>query len=408
MKKIFLLALLPCFQLGFAAGFESTKVLPKGIRNFSLTNISTSINTKRKNDGSIVPLSEPLSKDLRFSDLIKTESGMKKKKIEALLLIENSLSTETPIGKFTADMEGAIAVTASIFAYGVTDRLTLAIAVPYYRARTRTNIGFIHEPAAQDFVDALSDKETNSVANAREAAINLNKLTAKLKEKLDDNGYQSLGSWENQGIGDMTLAAKYLAIDQEHFKFAISGGLVFPTGRKDDPDNLVDLPFGDGQGDAFIGLVFDQPLTSGFFLNEFFKYTYQSPGEKPMRIKTTQESLEVPVKETQFKLGDKWELMTSVQYEGSSGLQAGLGWQYQHKWRDRILSRDLTDVGELEKDSSLYSRYQMMMLGYSTVSAYQKGEFLAPLMVSLEYQKQYAGKNIPITHFTQLNLKLYF
>ena len=63
---------------------------------------------------------------------------------------------------------------------------------------------------------------------------------------------------------------------------------------------------------------------------------------------------------------------------------------------------------ELEKFTDQRAHYGQVRLGYSTLSAFRRKEFAIPLMVSVEYRKQYFSKNMPVTDFTQLDLNVFF
>lgn len=405
----FVLSLTLAFAgLASAYGFESTTVLPEGIRNLSVTNITTSLNKKRNEHGSFEPLAEKLWKPLRFKNVIAGESGLKKLQLESLLLIEPDFNGETTLGDFTADVHGNLSVTAPIFAYGITDRLTLAVAIPYYVVNSDISIGFKPNRNADAFIASLADQKTSNTAAAREVAGKFNRAVGRLNEKLERNGYQTFGEWSEQGVGDMTVAAKYLAYNSDPLKVAFTTGLVLPTGRIDDPDIFTDLPFGDGQTDIFAAVTVDEPFANGFVLNQFAKYTRQLPGRRPVRWKTEDELIEVDTKDTRFDLGDKVELAVSLQFKGQEGFIAGIGGLAQQKFGDRYLVSDPEVAKELERETDSKVLYGLAQVGYSTVPAFRRGEFPAPLMISFQYRKHYGGMNTPVTNLSQLDFKVFF
>lgn len=391
-----------------ALSFESTQVLPEGVRNFNLRTVYTETDSKTDKQGQIKPLAIDLWKPLKFKNIISGETGLKKKQLEGLL-IQQGWSPEDSVGDFYANLDAQISVWAPIFAYGVTSKLTIATALPIYSASTDISVGFKSNSGADKFIGALTDSKMSNYQSAVEAARKMSEAPSRLNTKLVDNGYQQLDKWQDTGLGDLQVIAKYLAYDGEVFKTTVSGGFVAPTGKTDDPAILTDLPFGDGQWDLISQVILDQDITPQLKINQFYKYTYQAPGNKETRLKTAEESIEVELKEIDYKLGDKVDAGLSIQYEqASTGIQGGLGVIAFRKFSDTYETEDLASKSELEKDSTQEALYWAAKLGYSTVKAYGRGEFAAPLMASIEYRKQQESKNQPRTDFTQIDLKLFF
>jgi hypothetical protein len=203
------------------------------------------------------------------------------------------------------------------------------------------------------------------------------------------------------------LAAKHLFYKREHLASAVTAGAVLPTGRTDDPDNLTDLPFGDGQTDYFAGVIVDEPVAHGLFFNQYLKYIYQSPSRKTIRLKTDAEPIEVPKQKVGYKLGDKVEAGVSIQSEPDFGLIAGLGADVQRKYMDRYDTE--ADVRkEIEKETDQQAYYGSARLGYSTVPAFSRGEFKVPANVSIEYRRPLQSRFTPAADLTQIDLNIYF
>src|SRR5690606_17376716 len=208
-------------------------------------------------------------------------------------------------GSFTADLKGRVEVTAPIFAYGISDDLTVGFAVPIYRAATAVEVGFTPNATAQAFLDALASPENNQTESAREAGMKLNAAVDELNAKLAANGYRELEDWKAQGLGDTTVLAKYRFYNKRGVGMAVANGAVLPTGRTDDPDILTDIPFGDGQWDVFSQFIVDEEVGLGVRFNQYVKYTHQLPGDKIVREVEPDEQIEVRKERAQYKLGDK-------------------------------------------------------------------------------------------------------
>ena len=390
-----------------ALAFEHTKVLPKGVRNATLRMIDTEISEKTNANGIPEPLSQPLAKDLTFARILQGETGVKRQQLEAFLLA-NGFPLDQSIGTFSADLQGRVSVVAPVFSYGLTEKLTLALAIPYYRASTAVEMGFKPNPNAQTFLTTLTQPSNNQTQSAREAAEKFNSAVEELNKKLARNGYSRLDTWEGQGLGDIVVAAKHQTFASEYFIAALTGGVNAPTGRGDDPDLLTDLPFGDQQWDVFAQAAFDQPLVAGIGLNEYAKYTYQAPGRKSIRAKTEDEAIEVELKRVSFKLGDKVDAGVSLVYEPAFGLTTGIGRSLFRKRGDQYRGLSLESETEWEKGSDQSADYNEYKLGYSTVPAYQQGTFKVPFSVGLEFKQHVKSRNMPVSDLAQAELSLFF
>ncbi|RZA21566.1 MAG: hypothetical protein EOP10_16490 [Proteobacteria bacterium] len=402
--KILGLALLAC---NTAYAFESTKVLPKGVRNLDIRSLYTQTSKKTDLHGDEVSLAVDLYKPLKFSNILQGEEGLKRTQLNAFMIARGFKETDT-VGNFRASLNAQINVWAPVLAWGITDKITLAGAMPYYSTSTDINVGFRSNEGGDALLRAFEDPAVNYYYAAVEASDKFANAVGRLNERLEKNGYEPLDSWNQSGWGDFTLAAKALVQEGPVLRTSTTFGFNAPTGRTDNPNILSDLPYGDGQWDLFAQLTLDQIISKNFFINQFVKYTNQLPDRKEMRWKTFDETVEATRHQTDFKLGDKVDAGISFQYEQDSGLNAGLGGLYYRKFGDRY-DVDIVDVkNELKRATDQNALYWQARLGYSTVEAYRRKEFALPMSATIEYRKQYESQNLAVTDFTQIDLNLFF
>lgn len=392
---------------GAALAMEHTKVLPKGVRNVDMKVVTGNINEKTDAYGSRDALSKPLAQPLTFDKVAKEETGIKQAQLKAFML-QNGFSEGDSLGSYTGDIQGRVNVWAPIMSWGISDRLTLAVAVPVYSASTAVKVGFRPNDNANRFLNLLADPYANQVEAAQEAGGKLNRAVGFLNEKLVNNGYRSLQDWSATGVGDITMAAKYRALDSKRLAVATTFGAVAPTGRTDDPDILNDIEFGTGNWGIFGQVAADQPLGSWkLFLNEYLKHTYQIPGQKEVRMIGDDEPIVSEKRRVYFRLGDKTEMGASIQFEPAFGLVTGVGYSYLRKGQDSYAgagaSRDI-----LERATDQEAHTAEAMLGYSAVPAYMRGEILAPFSLTLAYKYQLVSRNMPVTNLAEFDLNLFF
>lgn len=405
LKRLLAPCLLLCTHKGLA--FEHTRVLPKGVRNIDIRTVNTDLVSKSNDQGETRPLADPLRQDLTFAKIAKDEAPIRSEQLKAFLLA-NSFDLDQSLGTFTADLRGHLTVTAPIISYGATESLTIAVAIPYYKAQTAINVGFVPNQTAKNFLLALSDSMNNQTASAQEAAVKLNDAVARLNQKLLDHDYKALQDWSGTGLGDATIAAKYRALAVGPLSIATTGGVVAPTGQTDDPNILTDVAFGDGQWDTFGQIAVDESLPFSFTLNQYAKYTAQLPGQKKVREVTADEKIDVSEKSTSFKLGDRVDSGFSITWEPRFGLVAGVGTGFTHKFADVYGGIEEASKSELEKNTDSSARTAEWMLGYSTVPLYQDGLTPIPFEIRLSETKILASRNTPVTDLFQIDVNLFF
>lgn len=404
--RLFVLAALACNSTTSFA-FESTKVLPKGVRNLDIRSLYTQTSEKTDLHGDKVSLAVDLYKPVTLHNILQGEEGLKKTQLAAFMLARGFEETDT-VGDFRASLNAQINVWAPVFAWGITDRITVAGALPYYSTSTDINVGFQTNQGGDALLRAFEEPAVNYYYAAVEASDKFGNAVGRLNDRLVKNQYQPLDGWNQSGWGDFTLAAKGLVYDGSVLKTSTTLGFVAPTGRKDNPNILTDLPYGDGQWDLFGQLTLDQVLSKHFFINQFAKYTYQLADRKAVRWKTFDETVEAPRYNTDFKLGDKIDAGVSIQFEQDSGFNGGLGALYFRKFGDNYSVDNIASKNELQRATDQDAVYWQARAGYSTVEAYRRKEFALPMSATIEYRKQYESRNLAVTDFTQIDLNLFF
>ena len=410
LKSCLFLAAGALLQANVSYSFESTKVAPKGVRSLTFKNLTTSMHEKTDANGNLQPLSEPMEKALTFRRAISSEANpYKRAQLKAFVLREkDSFALDDSIGQFTADFAATVDVWAPVFAYGVTDNITLAIAAPFYHMTTNADMGFTPNQNLSKKILTKLTRDMRQVGNAASVHRRINNAVPEVRRNLKLNGFSDLGPWEGTGLGDMTVAMKHRFYSDDMIAIAYQAGFVLPTGATDDPDILTDLPMGDGQLDAFFQVAIDESIGFGIMLNQFAKYTYQAKGSKTIRLATEIESVRVEKEKVDFKLGDKFDAGVSATFESEGGLLAGIGASYFRKFGDRIEGVASQVEDWITRESVQESFYAQYRIGYSTISAFKRKEFPIPMSVNLDYKKQLASKHRPIADLVALDLNLFF
>jgi hypothetical protein len=384
---------------------EDANVLPKGVRRAQLNSMHQNFDTQTNANGSHQSMATKLQRDIRFTDFIKQRSGIQRRELEGFLAAQN-IDPDTSIGSITADLKARVDVFAPSFSYGISDKWSIGVIVPIIVAKTDVDVGFTPSEEADAFVAELLRPEISLRTKAAEAVNAVNTVVDRLETKLADQGYKSLDSWEDSGVGDIQVKAKYQALKTSSLRVVSTLGAAVPTGRTDDPDHLSDIAFGDGTWDVITMLSLDQPVGGPFFINEYLGYVAQLPARRTVRMRTEEESIEVEKKEVTYNLGDKVDAGASLQWDASSGLIGGTGYGFQYKSKDDYQAGASSSV--LEDGTEQMAHHWESTIGYSSVRSYFAKTSRVPYAASAGYVRQLASRNLPVAHRFQLEMKVFF
>ena len=230
--------------------------------------------------------------------------------------------------------------------------------------------------------------------------------------------------WRDASFGDSFGGVKYQYYRSDHWRLAVTGSVRVPTGRWDDPNNLVDVSTGfDAWG---LGIQFHQdwvwqppglarrlgvPTPGTFFLNTTVRYETILPDTKPFRVCNIHQPV-CPDFDPQVSrdVGDSIE----AEIAGTVGLLLpGLTltpvYTYTHKFLDTFEGNVGFDYRQLQGETNSDLHVVEMRLGYSTALLYATQRFPFPLEVSLRYVDRVAGTNNRTqSRFLGLMIEAYF
>lgn len=394
-----------------AFAYEDAQVMPEKIRRLTYRYVSSDITEKTDGSFTAFPLSRPLNKALTFKDIVKGEKDPVRNALTSGFVAAEGFELSDAAGQFAADVKTRVQVSAPILAYGLTPQWTLAVALPIYRMQTSADISFQANEKGQAFINQLASDYNNQTASAQEAAAKLNNAVERLNTKLLDNGYKPLESWNGSGLGDAQLVVKHKSFTSGAFALATQAVLTAPTGQLDDPDNLLDKGFGDGQWDLALGATAQESFDSwiqGLSLTQYVRLTEQFAGRKTLRLVTAAETIEVDKATVAFDPGERLETGTAILLSAQhSGWGGALGYNFTRKGFDRYEAPSETK-SILEKDSLEMQHQAEAEIIYSGVPAYRRGALPIPFELKLAYKHQVSSRNMPVTHMLQIDTGIFF
>src|SRR6266581_239811 len=305
-------------------------------------------------------------------------------------------------GRSVVDFARHIQITTVQAAYGLTDRLSLGVRIPYWTQDVRVKATLDNRTATVGFNPAVPGGVAPlGVPGTRPPT------TEDIQTLLQRLGFRRVQNWSDASFSDSFGGLKYQYYRSEHWRLAATGSVRFPTGRWADPNNLVDYPTGYaawGLGlQVHQDVVWQQPglaprlgaLTTGdFFLNTTLGYEAILPDDKPFRVCEIHQPICPNLdRHVQRHVGD----IVEAELTGSVGLLPGLTltpmYLYTHKFQDHFHGHLGFNYRVLQAETDADSHSLDLRLGYSTALLVAAKRFPVPLSLSLRYVERLASNN---------------
>ncbi len=396
---------------------DNATVLPKGAwQIFSENSYFLPVKDRFNADGDVESLSDPFNVSL---------AG-----------IISGLPFGADLGRTVAKLELEQFQTKWTPAFGLTDKLSIGVIIPYIWAEANLDIDVDSSTANIGKNSAIASPANplglgfpcaalgcGSAADmvAGTSPVNLNDVNALLAA----NGFKSLKSWRKNGFGDIDVGGRYQYYSSERFRAAFTGAVRFPTGRKDDPDNLVDRGLGEGayailfqfqqdflgggQGDKdSLGNRLGFPQPGSYYVNTTFEYDLWIPDKEKLRV-CPQENPICPTKAVlKRNLGDDISAEISpVIGVFFKGLIFNPQYEFFYHFKNKYSGPSGIPVKVLEENSSQVVHEAKFTLSYTTIPLVIEKKFPVPLVFSLAYRNRFAGESVLKTQFFGFNFTMY-
>ena len=287
--------------------------------------------------------------------------------------------------------------------YGLTDKVTVGIKIPFYRNKTdihtakldtaRATVGKNMElnTIAPLEIPGTVPFTTEDIKNLLGRGVDINNDGS---IDIPGYGYKRFKTWSSTEIADIELGFRYQYLKTDNWRLAFTGGVRFPTGNVDDPDNLIDLGFGSGAYALLFRLNNDYTGIKNTVLNFTMRYDVVMPDKQTRRIP---DDVNQPItrnkENVERNLGDIVELEASGDYEFLKGLSGSMLYRYGFKQKDSISGDKGFSYSSLEDETDWTYQAFIVGISYSMVPLFIEKKFPVPLKASLSYENDFAGSN---------------
>lgn len=405
------------FFIGFAFA-DDAEVLPKGVSSISInSSYYFNIDEQYDPDGDTEPV------DTDFNSTLDSSVFPALSAVEAFFgMTAGTGNVGDSVVNFDYDFRN---VNIS-YMYGITERLTAGIKIPYWWidkdvdtrldttnatiGKSATGVGFA-APLVPLSVDPFGDAEVLTTEDILDLVSEGLDINGDGTMDINGYGYERISSFSYSGLGDIEIGARFQYLKTEDWRLAVTGGVTIPTGREDDPDDLMDYGISDG---AYIVLLQSNNDYTGFkdiVLNGTLRYNAVLPNKEKLRIKENVDDA-IIAKENKEKvdrdIGDVFEIEVSGKYKLPKGFGLSLLYKYGNKAKDSIDGDRGLKYDTLEKESDYIEHVYVAGLSYSTIPLFKEKKFPVPLNASVSYRDRFAGKNLFKSRYLSAGIQLFF
>ncbi|MFQ5543115.1 MAG: hypothetical protein ACE5FY_02035 [Nitrospiria bacterium] len=327
----------------------------------------------------------------------------------------SALGGNASLGITALDTEVDVHYAEWTLGYGLTDNLTIGMILPYGKSRTKVNFsvsggntGFNPAFDPSQPVDAGNFPFT-PVGGGASQAVGTEGVRQILSDPVFGFAYKAIKNTEVSGFDDPTLGLLWRFYQGDQDSLVYGFGIRFGIAKKDDVDNLLDVPIGDGSTDVRNRIEYYRSLGHGFDLRLLFESKIQLSDKATLRVPRPGELLPPADSKERLSrnLGNIYEHDIEIGYS-LGAWRTSATWHRYDKGGDRYISVKGTDTSELRKNTQAKADQWRLSLSWSGIGAWRKGLLPLPLIAGLEHQKTFDGRNFPAVDDTYLRVTSFF
>jgi hypothetical protein len=389
---------------------DSTETLPARINSPAFRyGIVTGVDSKYNANGSVQTLND--INTIHFdSDQLKKISP----DIQTLVLILNQnsgnrhLGDQLDLGTLRVETEPDVRYLVPIYARGLTDNFTLAVAMPVVFYKNRLDIVQSNSNAA-GICDQIGSTPSADLKEACDKLRNT-RMTDEVRGQLAAKGYKPVQDRDETLLGDMQVVGLYRFYAKGPHSALVRTTLNLPTGKADDPDDLADLgTFGETAVEN--ELLYNYVATPTLRLSAKAAYRLTLPDHVDARVPRSDDDL-IPDQDTKERLGrnlgDTITLGAAATWNVFGDFSVAGGYELASKAADHYAGEKGSRYDLLGKDTASVAHRLRGGLGYDTIGLYKRKKNFPPMKFDFEVSNTIAGKNVDRELVNELSVTLFF
>jgi hypothetical protein len=299
------------------------------------------------------------------------------------------------------------------YMYGVTDKLSLGVVVPYLKTSVRVNAGLHGVNVADDIYHYFAGNNPGAFGQVQDGLDDLRSVnTETFQSLLAEKGYSRFEDSQQSGIGDVVLGGRYNHYNHKQWLHSVQAGISLPTGQLRSPSNLTEVDAGIGAWSLTMSHISNYNPITPLSLSGSVNYTHRFPSHRWLRVRPDPATL-IPGPEDEedldMRLGNKFWLKTGAGWAFNDVFSVDADYEWEWKNEDRYYGTKLDrDYTYLSDDTASYKETLQLGASVSSVQAFLGKRFPLPGKLSLMYSLPVRGRNSLITPFAAAELNLYF
>lgn len=334
-------------------------------------------------------------------DLVDMDVAFNQTNLDSSLFpVLTALGANASLGTTAFDTEVQNQFGELALGYGVNDDLTIGVLIPF--GRTRSDINFSVTGGNTGFNPAFDPAQPITETNFPFAPVGAGASesvgTEGMQKILTDPGfgydYTRVESTTTVGLGDPTLGAIWRFYKTTKHNLVLSAGIQLGVADGDDPDNLMDVAIGDSSTDLRAQLEYFRDLGYDFDLRLMVNRKIQTKDHKTLRVPASGQLLATAKSKERLNRdkGDFWEFDVEVGRRWGDW-RTSATWHRYVKAYDRYRSDLGTDTSALEANTNVFANQWRISISWSGINAWRQKKMPFPLIVKLEMQETYQGRN---------------
>ena len=414
---LFLLSISSLLVLTIAYA-DDADVLPKGVFRINIDGrFSNNVDERYNPDGDTEDVDIDYNTDLNsniFSLLGLVEAGF------------GMIPGTASVGRSDVSFEYNFKVLELTLAYGITDKLTVGLFIPYWwvknsiDAELNTSTATVGKSAIGTGFGAPLVPLAGGGPFGDAVPLTTEDVQDLLGKGLDVNGdgtidtpgfgYKRFKTFSNNGVADIEAGFRYQYLKTDNWRLAFTGGVRIPTGEIDDIDMLQDYAIGTGAYALLFRLNNDYIGIKNLLLNATFRYDLYLPAKETLRVPDdVNRPITTDKEEVDRDIGDIFRLEASAKYSFPKGFSAFLTYWYEFKLKDDVSGNRGFNYQSLEDETDATEHVFLTGLSYSTVPLFLEKKFPVPLTASVYYRNRFAGtNNVFKSQYIGFGLDVYF
>ncbi|MEQ1876633.1 MAG: hypothetical protein ABL958_08300 [Bdellovibrionia bacterium] len=398
--------------------FPDAQVLPPGVRAFVYRRAQAHIPSRFDAQGEVGSYAVQKALPMSLLRQIVVESVQL---LDEIKKSDPKLESQMTLGEIDMKPEINVEADGIALAWGLFPRFMMVGSVPLMRARVGINGGFQTSDSIQRTAQALRNMSATAQGAERDKLSVLAQFLGGVGTLRGEHlqhllvnyyGYKPIGEWSASGIGDAQLYGQYLLHDNIRLKNAMKLGADLPTGRANDPDNIVDVPFGKGYYGTFMESMNDLYVfgNDSVILFGNVKFTHNWPTTQTMRLSPNPDMPLTSEKDNvRIQPGSSWTYTAGAEARLFWDIRAFGNYYWYNKKSDTMTgSRQDYDYGILSTGTDSHSQTSEVGAFFQTTDLYLQNRFPVPFKIKGSYSQTVAGANTEMIDMTYLEFQLYF